>query len=70
MNKIRKLFYILTLQKCKAYGHNWRFAYNYGIPLHCSDELYLKLKNENKTFAVHKCKRCGVYDHESDHLLS
>jgi len=51
---------------CLIRGHDWEFAYNYGIPLGCSPELYEELKS--KSLPVNRCTRCGAYDHESDGL--
>jgi len=48
--------------------HQWEFAYNFGIPLGCSWALWDKLVKEGKTFPVHRCKVCGVYDHPGDGL--
>jgi len=70
MNALKKFFYIITFQPCKAYGHAWKFAYNYGIPLGCKwsyEEIEEKRKC-GEVFEVHKCSRCGNYDHESDGL--
>lgn len=51
---------------CLLRGHHWRFAYNFGIPLGCSNEQYKQLKSSS--FSVGRCLRCGKYSHMSDGL--
>ena len=45
---------------CLFRGHDWRFSYNHGIPLGCTDEEWDKLIG--KSYAVHQCMRCGASD--------
>jgi len=45
--------------KCLLKGHKWRFAYNHGIPLGCSDELWDKLWADGTAYAVSMCERRG-----------
>lgn len=49
---------------CWLKGHDWKFSYNHGIPLGCSDEEWEKLKDI--TYPVHRCKRCGIEDSAPD----
>lgn len=45
--------------KCLFRGHDWRFAYNHGMPLGLSTENALRMFDENKTYAVYRCLRPG-----------
>ncbi len=44
--------------KCLLRRHDWRFAYNYGMPLGISTEDALKMFEDGKTYAVDECRRC------------
>ena len=56
---------------CSLKGHhNWKFAYNHGIPLGTkmtNEEMDAGFKSR-KFFAVHRCETCKIYDHENDGL--
>lgn len=43
---------------CLFKRHNWRFAYNHGMPRGVSTEDALKMFDEGKTYAVYRCTRC------------
>jgi hypothetical protein len=63
---------------CGLKGHVWRFSFNHGIPLGCSDEDWDKLWAEGKAWQVDACERCNTQakrldngDHEvlSEHRM-
>ena len=45
--------------KCIAGWHDWRFAYNHGMPFGISSDDAMKMHESGKTFEVHQCLRCG-----------
>ena len=54
--------------KCLLSHHNWKFAYNHGIPLGTSMDDALKMFEEGKTYAVDQCTRrgCGTQSYFVD----
>lgn len=67
---IRDRFFIITNQRCKVEGHDWKFAYNHGVAMGDSRSLDQLLKDIKlgKAFGVYKCSVCGHYSHNSDGL--
>ena len=55
---------------CKVRGHDWKFAYNYGIPLGSTeplDETLRKFKT-GEYYGVNRCTRCKIYGSTLDGL--
>lgn len=52
--------------KCLFGHHDWRFSYNWGMPLGISSEDTDKMFKNGTTYPVHQCIRCGKEDSELD----
>ena len=44
--------------RCLLGHHDWKFAYNHGMPLGVSTNDALKMFDDNSTYAVYQCTRC------------
>lgn len=46
--------------KCLIKGHNWKFSYNHGIPLGCSEKQWdILIKNSYQVFECTICPEQG-----------
>ena len=43
---------------CFMKGHDWKFAYNYGMRLGISMEAAMKMFEDGRTYGVYQCRRC------------
>jgi hypothetical protein len=55
---------------CLFKGHDWKFAYNYGLPLGSREPLneILNKFRSGEYIKVNRCSRCGKFSHKSDGL--
>jgi len=44
--------------RCLFGRHDWRFAYNHGMPLGISTEDALKMFERGETYTVYQCTKC------------
>ena len=44
--------------RCLFKGHQWKFAYNHGMPLGISLDSALIMFKKGRTYEVYQCTRC------------
>ncbi len=55
--------------RCLFGRHDWRFAYNHGMPLGTSTEKALLMLKSGKSYGVYQCTRCPKQSLEDGTIL-